>query len=855
MKKVVSLVISLLLIIGIVPISASAETTFITQDGIEYVIDTATGEAEVFYADSGIVTAEIPSEINGYPVTSIGDGAFYNCTSLTSVTIPDSVTSIGYLAFAGCTSLTSVTIPDSVTSIGFSAFEDCTSLTSVTIPDSVTSIGDSAFSGCTSLTSVTIGGSVTSIGGYAFEDCTSLTEIDVDENNQNYCSENGILFTKYKTKLIQYPAGKSDTSYTIPDSVTSIGWYAFRSCTSLTEITIGNGVTNIGDVAFYQCTSLTEITIPDSVTSIGISAFYNTAYYNDETNWENGVLYIGNFLIDAQKTHYDENYNNVVDLEVKGEYTIKDGAKLIADNAFSRCASLTSVTIPDSVTSIGNWAFEGCTSLTSVTIPDSVTSIGGDAFFDCTSLTSITIPGSVTSIGYRAFGYYYDFYGYKKVENFTIYGYTGSDAETYANENDFTFISLGDMPEPPTDIETTLITQDGITYKIDTATGEAEVCDSDESIVTAEITSEINGYPVTSIGWGAFSGCESLTSVTIPDSVTSIGESAFEDCTSLTSVTVPDSVTSIGQWTFEDCTSLTSVTIGDSVTSIGDGAFYNCASLTSVTIPDSVTSIGWGAFSGCTSLTSVTIPDSVTSIGGGAFYNTAYYNDETNWENGVLYIDNCLIAAQKTHDENYNKVVDLEVKGEYTIKDGTKVIAEEAFCNCTSLTEITIPDSVTSISGGAFKYCTSLTSVTIPDSVTSIGDYAFYWCTSLTSVTIPDSVTSIGGGAFGYYYDYGYEKIENFTIYGYTGSAAETYANENGFTFIDVGDMPEPPTTQGDLNGDGKVSVADARLILVAIAGGNDDNQYIAIADLNGDGKLSIADARSLLVKIANGEV
>ncbi len=265
-------------------------------------------------------------------VTSIGWSAFFYCKSLTSVTIPDSVTSVGAYAFLGCTSLTSVTIPNSVTSIGGCAFDECWSLTSVTIPDSVTSIGDSAFASCTSLTSVTIPDSVTSIGGGAFAWCTSLTGIWVTEGNSHYSSDaSGVLFSKDKTTLVQYPGAFA--AYAIPDSVTSIGAGAFGGCTSLTSVTIPDSVTSIGQHAFNGCRSLTSVTIPDGVTSIG-------AY------------------------------------------------------AFSECSSLTSVTIPDSVTSIGGGAFQGCISLTSVTIPDSVTSIGDGAFASCTSLTDVYYAGS-----------------------------------------------------------------------------------------------------------------------------------------------------------------------------------------------------------------------------------------------------------------------------------------------------------------------------------------------------------------------------------------------------------------------------------------------------------------------------
>ena len=238
-------------------------------------------------------------------VTSIGNLAFSNCTSLTRMTIPDSVTSIGDYAFASCYYLTGVTIPDSVTSIGDSAFAYCNNLTGVTIGNSVTSIGVGAFFLCSSLSSVTIPDSVTSIGGSAFESCSSLTNISVDANNEYYSSLDGNLYDKNHTTLIQYAIGKTDTHFNIPSTVTSIGIGAFRRCYSLTSVTIPDSVTSIGDWAFAQCSSLTSVTIPDSVTSIG-------------------------------------NY------------------------VFSWCDSLTSVTIPDSVTSIGDWAFYSCYSLNKV---------------------------------------------------------------------------------------------------------------------------------------------------------------------------------------------------------------------------------------------------------------------------------------------------------------------------------------------------------------------------------------------------------------------------------------------------------------------------------------------------------
>ena len=311
-----------------------------------------------FYECDSLTSITIPEG-----VTSIGDEAFEYCSSLTSITIPNSVTSIGHEAFYNCDSLTSITILKGVTSIGDEAFEYCSSLTSITIPNSVTSIGNEAFRGCSSLTSITIPNSVTSIGSSAFG-CSNLTSINVSDNNKNYSSVDGVLFNKDKTELIQYPRKKEGTNYKIPNSVTSIGDYAFAGC-SITSITIPNSVTSIGYGAFETCSSLTSITIPEGVTSIG------------------GYTFDGCSSLTS--------------------ITIPNSVISIGDNAFYKCSSLTSVTIPESVTSIGSWTFYSCSSLTSVTLPDCVTSIGKYAFYGCSSLTSVTLPDCVTSIGEYAF--------------------------------------------------------------------------------------------------------------------------------------------------------------------------------------------------------------------------------------------------------------------------------------------------------------------------------------------------------------------------------------------------------------------------------------------------------------------
>jgi fibronectin type 3 domain-containing protein len=597
------------------------------------------------------------------------------------------------------------------------------------------------------LASITIPDSVTSIGDYAFDACSSLTSI------------------------------------TIPDSVTSIGDYAFESCSSLTSITIPETVTSIGGYAFTYCSSLTSITIPETVTSIGDSAFCGC--------------------------------------KSLASITIPDTVTSIGDYAFAHCSSLTSITIPDSVTSIGNSAFADCSSLTSITIPDTVTIIGKNTFIRCYGLKNITIPDTVTSIGDWAF---YKCYSLKSItiptsvvsissgaftDSGIIYAIIlsadteivddafGDDVKfIYAYQHNF---NKGDVIAPTdTSIGYTIYTCSDcdLTYYSDyvnrinvyyvshygtvTITGLA-----DNSITDLVIPGTIDGLPVTSIGGSAFEGCTGLISITIPDSVTSIGRDAFYGCKSITSIEIPDSVTSIGNSAFWYCESLTSITIPNSVTSIGNSAFYCCKSLTRITIPNSVTSIGDSAFCGCQSLTSIEIPDSVTSIGEYAFCACKSLNSITIPNSvisigeaafkasGIEYViilsadieiadeafndDTTLIYAYLHNFDNGEIIAPTYLTKGYTLYSclDCDVTYQSDYVNhvehpiYSGLYYLIIDDEVT-ITGLVDK---SKTELVIPDKieglpVTSIFDCAFNECTSLTSITMPDSLISIGDYAF-----------------------------------------------------------------------------------------------------------
>ena len=331
-------------------------------DGVTYTFTASTGELVISYKGSGTGAMTSYSFFSSAPWFSYRE-------SIKSLVIENGVTSIGYGAFFGCSGLTSITIPFSVTSIGSSAFSGCSGLTSITIPSSVTEIGEEAFSGC-----------------------SGLTSINVDENNTKYKSFEGILYSYDGKTLIQCPGGKTG-EVTIPSSVASIGDYAFYGCSGLTgQLTIPSSVTEIGSFAFYGCSGLTgQLTIPSSVTSIGSSAFRNCSGLTGQLTIPSSVTSIGSYAFSGCSglTSINIDENNTSYKSIEGILYSKDGKTLI------QCpgGKTGSITIPASVTSIGEEAFSGCSGLTSITIPSSVTSIGDYAFYGCSGLTSVTYTG------------------------------------------------------------------------------------------------------------------------------------------------------------------------------------------------------------------------------------------------------------------------------------------------------------------------------------------------------------------------------------------------------------------------------------------------------------------------------
>ncbi len=531
--------------------------TVVLEDGV-----TATGNY-AFFDFNKLVNVTISNSVK-----ILGNRTFSSCNNLSSITIPDGVTTIGDYAFSYCEKLITALIPNSVTLIGKYAFNDCEKLKSINIPDGVKIIEESAFNCCKVLTEVTIPNSVAKIGESAFYGCDGLTEI------------------------------------IIPDSVTTIGAEAFEYCDGLTSVTLGNGVTTIGKWAFGDCINIKNITIPANVTTIEDGAFRNCE----------SML---NLTVDGN----NPNYSN----DEYGVLFNKDKTVLIQ---YPIGSAETNYTIPDSVIDISDYAFHKCNGLNDIIIPDSVTTVGYRGIAECENLKTITLGTNIAVLDSVAF--YHS-------NQFIIFNYNGTSTqwnELLENNSDKSGILPVSYVVHCSDKDIYPSCGDNVSWKFDYDTGVLTLFGTGdmENYTYSTITGFCN-YP-----WRPF--YYQIKEVIICDGVTSIGNAAFCNCENLTNITISDSVTKIGDYAFYICKNLSSVKIPDSVTTIGKNAFACCYNLSSVTIGDGVATIGAEVFHGCSSLTSIVIPINVTSMGNeGTTYITDVYYEGTSeqWYNNFVY--------------------------------------------------------------------------------------------------------------------------------------------------------------------------------------------------------------------------
>ena len=631
-------------------------------------------------------------------------------TSTGVLTISGTDSMLREAPWSGNPNIQTVIIENGIEYVDGTVFSECENLTSISIPESVYYAGD-------------------------FSGCPNLQEINVDPQNADYKSIDGVLFDSTETILEQYPLGKPETEYTIPDSVESIDFRAFENCANLTSVFISENVNEIASTAFLHCTGLTNIEVAEG----------NETYFSTD-----GVLF--------------ERYQTYNDYDIEAELATSAAKTSINLLQYPIGRTETEYTVPENTNTISEYAFDGCSALTSVFLPKSLQKIGsnqGNAFSDCPNLTSIevdeqniyltskegvlfnkpmtelieypkskpeteyAIPDKVNLIDSTAFKgnpYLYTLYIPESVKEIS-----NADSEFLSGCSNLAFVHVDEN-------NSVFSSENGILLnKSKTFLYICPPNNSTTEYIMPDTVKEFNPY--------AFAGCTALTSVSISPKVERIDENAFENCSHLETVTLPENLKYIEIYAFAGCSSLKEIALPETLEVIWNCAFTDCSSLTSVSIPEKVRIIGDYAFSFCTNLETVTLPENLTNIGLKAFWGTAWIK-----KNPMLIIDHVLIDGSAC-------------EGDVTIPEEVTTIGENAFDLCSTVTSVTIPENVTWIRADAFRDCENLETVTIQSPYCRVEEHEF---------TIPD----------------------NATIYSYPDSYAENYAQKYHKNFTPLDENP-----------------------------------------------------------------
>ena len=740
MKKLLSVFLAVAIMVSclnitMITVSSITDYTFgETEDGISYRIDNETGELTVTWADFNTTDLVIPAYIDGKPVTTIGDNFLCDTPNpnLRSVVIPDSVTKIMFNAFANCINLNSVVMSENIEYVEDGAFSGT----------GITNDSDNWENGALYIGKFLYGVSTDYSGEFVVKDGTKVIGTHCFHSRYDWSGCDGI------------------TNIIIPNTVVSIGLFAFRNCKGITSINIPESVRYIGNAAFAFCSNLSEINVNTSkLTYVGQGIADKTAFSSDESNWQDDVLYLDTAALCGK--------NTITDLR------IKEGTEIIADYAFACNDNIVSVDLPNSLRIICDLAFDDLHALPSIELPDSVEYIGKSAFDGCDLLTELDIPYSVGYIGLFAFNRtdqlekliirnskciiidnHEEYAGgaYSINPNTTVYGYEGSTAENFAENNGVKFVSLGQNKHIGTcgnTINYTLYADSG--ELIIQGTGEmtdyhmTQYTDSgciisDSPFSNNELVKKVvikDG--VTSIGREAFCTCPNLIEVEIADSVTRIGESAFENA-NLKSVVLSDNITEIGTSAFRHNTSLTTIKLPNSISELSAGILRDSPLLNNVIVPDNVTKIGSTAFSDCTGLNCIFILNNVVSVEYAAFRScpnlTIYgypesYIERYARENEVAFVSIDSKADVCNQIGNHVTIVTDNEKEATCTEDGISKGFHCSYCG-----EVIVQQSVILATG--HQYIKTVT----PPTYTEKG-YTTYVCKNCSDTYIDDYVDAL----------------------------------------------------------------------------------------------------------------